>query len=46
MTYVARVRPVDAARLAIELPWSGKKIVLEAPLPEDLRQLTDRAREV
>lgn len=35
---------LHAWRLGLELPWSGKKLVLEAPLPADLAELRDRAR--
>lgn len=35
---------LHAARLAFETPWSGKKLVLEAPLPPDLLELCARAR--
>jgi RluA family pseudouridine synthase len=35
---------LHAWRLAFAVPWSGKKIALEAPLPADLRELRERAR--
>ncbi len=35
---------LHAWRLAFTVPWSGKKIALEAPLPADLLELRERAR--
>jgi len=34
---------LHAARLAFETPWTGKKLVIEAPLPADLVELRARA---
>jgi len=36
---------LHAWRLAFEDPWSGKKLAIEAPLPADLLELRERARE-
>lgn len=35
---------LHAWRLEFAVPWSGKKLALEAPLPSDLRELSERAR--
>src|SRR5262245_8259241 len=35
---------LHAARLALETPWSGRKLALAAPLPAELEELRARAR--
>lgn len=35
---------LHAWRLEFEVPWNGKKLALEAPLPPDLQELRARAR--
>jgi RluA family pseudouridine synthase len=35
---------LHAWRLALVLPWNGKKLGIEAPLPDDLSRLRERAR--
>jgi 23S rRNA pseudouridine1911/1915/1917 synthase len=35
---------LHAWRLTLVVPWSGKKVALEAPLPPDLCELRERAR--
>jgi 23S rRNA pseudouridine1911/1915/1917 synthase len=35
---------LHAARVEIVLPWSGRRVIIEAPMPPDLERLLDRAR--
>lgn len=44
LTLRSRRVALHAWRLALELPWSGKKLQLEAPLPADLQELRARAQ--